>query len=314
MDLQKLILVDGNAIVHRAYHAMPPFRTKKGELVNAVYGFASMILNILKKEKPDFVAVSFDTKAKTFRHEEYKEYKATRVKGPDELYLQFPRVKELVRAFNIPIYELDGFEADDVLGTLAHQADEKKNIRTYIMTGDQDTLQLITERTSVLYPVKGFGETMIYDVPRVLAKFGLGPIQIPDFKGLKGDSSDNIPGVKGIGEKTAITLLQKYGSLENIYENLDQIKGSVHDKLERDKEQAFFSKKMATIVLNVPITLDLPSCHTHDYDKNKVSALFEELEFNSLLKKLNDFQSIGASNLPRAQLKNSDHRNQATLF
>ncbi len=314
MNLKKLILVDGNAIVHRAYHAMPPFRTQKGELVNAVYGFASMLLNILRKERPDYIAVSFDTKAKTFRHEEYKEYKATRVKGPDELYFQFPRVKELVRAFNIPIFELDGFEADDVLGTLAHQADKTKEVHTYIMTGDQDTLQLITGRTSILYPVKGFGETMIYDVPRVLAKFGISPTQIPDFKGLKGDASDNIHGVKGIGEKTAITLLQKYGTLENIYENLEKITGAIHNKLADDKDAAFFSKKMATIVCDVPVTLDLPSCHTHDYDKNAVTALFSELEFHSLLKKLNDFQSIGASNLPRAQLKNSTPQNQGTLF
>ncbi|MFH1284763.1 MAG: 5'-3' exonuclease H3TH domain-containing protein [Candidatus Peregrinibacteria bacterium] len=289
--MKKLMLIDGNAIIHRAFHALPPFKTSKGELVNAVYGFASILLHVLANFHPEHIAVSFDLKGKTFRHEEYKEYKATRHAAPDELYEQIPRIKELVRSFEIPIYEVEGFEADDVLGTLAAQAEKELDIMTYIYTGDMDTLQLVTSRTNVVTPGKGLGEPVIYGPQKVLGKYGINPSQVPDMKGLQGDSSDNIKGVAGIGPKTTKILLQKYGTLENIYENIGEITGKVHDNLEHDRENAFFSRKLATIVKDVPICLDLPACRTHKYDRERVEKLFEELEFKTLIRRLDSFNN-----------------------
>lgn len=284
--MQKLILIDGNAIMHRAYHALPPFKTSKGELVNAVYGFASMLLNILNNERPDYIAVSFDTKAKTFRHEEYVEYKATRVKAPDDFYTQIPRIKELVKIFEIPIYEIDGYEADDVLGTLAKQAENEAGIITYIVTGDRDTFQLVTDKTFILSPVNGTQHWEVFNPQKVFEKYELKPSQIADMKGLQGDSSDNIKGVSGIGPKTTKELLQKYRTIENLYDHLDEVPTKTKEKLQRDKDNAFFSKKLATIVTNVPITLDIKSCKTQNYDTEKVGNFFQELEFKSLLNKL----------------------------
>lgn len=306
--MQKFILIDGNAIIHRAFHAIPPFKTSKGELVNAIYGFSSMLLTILNKEKPDYIAVSFDMKGKTFRHEEYKEYKATRKKAPDELYSQIPRIKDVVRTFQIPIYEIQGFEADDVLGTLSKQAEKTPELVTYIVTGDKDAFQLISEKTKVLTPFKGFSETTLYDTQKILGKFGLKPTQIIDLKGLQGDSSDNIKGVAGVGIKTATTLLQKYGNLENIYANIDQITGKVHENLVRDKENAFFSRRLATIVRDVDVTLDLEASKSHEYNKQNVLDLFSELGFKSLIRKLNTF------NAHSTEKKNAELGIQPSLF
>ncbi len=289
--MENLILIDGNSIFHRAYHSMPPFKTQSGELVNATYGFASMLLDLMNIEKPDYIAVTFDMKGKTFRHVEYAEYKATRKKAPDDLYAQLPRIKEVVTAFEIPIYEMEGYEADDLLGTLATQAEEKDKIMTYIVTSDRDALQLVSEKTNVIAPVRGLKETIVFDTSKVLEKYGLHPNQIIDMKGLQGDSSDNIKGVAGVGEKTARTLLQKYGTLEKIYDNLDEITGSLHNKLKNDKESAFFSKKLATIVLDVPKELDLNGCKVHEYDRTIVENLFLELEFKTLLKKFKNFDN-----------------------
>ncbi len=306
--MKKLILIDGNAIIHRAFHAIPPFKTSKGELVNAVYGFGSMLLNILNNEKPEYIAVSFDTKAKTFRHEEYDDYKATRTKAPDELYSQIPRIYELVKIFEMPIYTMDGFEADDVLGTLATQAEKTEDLKTLIATGDHDALQLVSEKTNVLMPFKGFSESVIFDTQKVFSKYGLSPTQIPDLKGLQGDSSDNIKGVKGVGAKTATFLLQKYGSVENIYEHLNEITGKVHDNLDADKENAFFSKRLATIVTDVDVTLNLKSCQTHTYDHEKVLNFFQEMEFKSLIRKLQNFDHY------YSKMQNENEEKQASLF
>lgn len=306
--MQKLILIDGNAIIHRAFHAFPPFKTPQGELINAVYGFASILLTILNKEQPDYIAVAFDLKSPTFRHEEYKEYKATRVKAPDELYSQIPRIHELVRAFRIPIYTKEGYEADDILGTLARQA-EQKNLKTFIVTGDLDTLQLVSEKTNILATTQKFSEPVIYDIPKVMARYGLQPGQITDMKGLQGDNSDNLKGVQGIGPKTTKTLLQKYGTLENIYQNINQITGSVSDKLAKDKESAFQSKKLATIITNVPdTTLDLIACKTHDYDENTLRQMFETMHFKSLLNRLDTFHQISTGK------RNAENQLQDSLF
>ncbi|MCX6763671.1 MAG: DNA polymerase I [Candidatus Moranbacteria bacterium] len=285
---KKLALIDGNAIIHRAFHALPPLTTKKGELVNAVYGFSSLMLKVINDLKPDYIAVSFDLAGPTFRHKEYKEYKATRVKAPQELYDQIERVKEVVRAMNIPIYEKEGFEADDIIGTLVSQAEKNKNIESLIVTGDLDTLQLVSDKTKVYALRKGMSDTVIYDAQGVIDRYHLTPEQVIDFKGLRGDASDNIPGVKGIGEKTATELLKKYKTVEGVYKNLKEIKGAVKDKLERDKMQAFMSKKLATIVKDAPIELDFSKAVTKEFDRRKLVELFQELNFFSLIKRIPD--------------------------
>ncbi len=283
---KRLILIDGNAIMHRAYHALPPLSTKKGELVNAVYGFASTLLSVIENFKPDYVAASFDLAGPTFRHEEYKEYKATRAKAPDEFYSQIPRVKEFVKTFNIPIYEKEGYEADDVIGTLAKQAEKKGEVEVIIVTGDLDTLQLVSEKTKVYTMRRGLSDSVVYDEERIKERYNLSPVQIIDFKGLRGDPSDNIPGVKGIGEKTAVELLAKYKTIETVYQNLEEIKNSIKEKLERDRLKAFMSKKLATIATDVPISLELEKTRVHDFDREKLISLLKELNFYSLIKRL----------------------------
>ncbi|MDH4329989.1 MAG: DNA polymerase I [Candidatus Moranbacteria bacterium] len=326
MKRKKIILIDGNAIIHRSYHAIPPLTTKKGELVNAVYGFASTLLAVIEKFHPEYVAASFDLAGPTFRHEKFKDYKATRVKAPDDLYQQIDRVKELVRAFNIPIFEREGFEADDVIGTIAqhiscnmeHETkspekdDECKklesksskelkdlkslrqladsNLKTgldvIIVTGDLDALQLVNEDVSVYTMSRGISKAVLYDQDAVFERYGLSPEQLKDFKGLRGDASDNIPGVKGIGEKGAINLLKEYETLEGIYEHIDELKGAVKKKLEDGKEMAFLSKELGTIKTDIELDLKLDECATHDFDREKVTSLFRELNFHSLLKRL----------------------------
>jgi DNA polymerase-1 len=282
--LKTLVLLDGNALIHRAYHALPPLTTKKGELVNAVYGFILTLLSVLEKFKPDYIAASFDLAGPTFRHKQFADYKATRVKAPDDLYAQIPRVKEVARTFNIPIYEKEGFEADDCVGTLARQA-EKQNTEVIIVTGDNDALQLVTPRVKVFALRKGIKDTVLYDEKAVEAKYGFKPMYIPDYKGLAGDASDNIPGVAGIGAKTATDLLQQFGTLENIYAKLNEVKESIRKKLEADKDNAFLSKKLGAIDTESPMTLDLQACVTKDFDRLAVENLLRELGFVSLLKR-----------------------------
>lgn len=296
-----LILIDAHALIHRAYHALPPLTTKKGELVNAVFGFASILLKVLRELKPDYVLAAFDLPEPTFRHIEYKEYKATRVKAPDELYAQIGRVKEVLKAFSVPVYEKAGFEADDILGAVTGKIkNEKTKVKSIIVTGDLDTLQLVDENTAVLTLKKGVSDTVLYDEKAVRDRFGLRPEQLTDFKGLKGDPSDNIPGVKGVGEKTASVLIQKFGDLENLYEALGKksakelgIAEGVFKKLTADKDAAFFSKKLATIDRNVPIEFNLNDCETEKFDKNKAIELFEELGFYSLVKRLPEINAAG---------------------
>lgn len=293
MDKQKqklLVLIDGHALVHRAFHALPPLNTGKGELVNAVYGFISILLKVVKDLKPDYLAATFDLPKPTFRHEEFEAYKAKRVKAPDELYAQIGRVKEVLAAYNVPVFEKEGYEADDVIGTIVRQVKNKK-IKVIIVTGDLDTLQLVNENVNIFTLKKGVRDTAIYDVKAVKDRYGLEPGQMNDFKGLKGDPSDNIPGVPGVGEKTAIELLKKYGSIENLYEKIakpgsKEKNQKLVEKLLANKEQAFFSKYLATIKTDVPLKFNLADALEHDYDKEKVIKLFKELGFYSLVDRL----------------------------
>ncbi len=295
----KFIIIDGNALLHRAWHALPPLYTKKGELVNVVYGFTSIFLKTLKELKPTHFVVTFDKKAPTFRHKMFEKYKAQRVKQPDEFYNQIPRVKELLEIFNIPVFEKDGYEADDLIGTIAYQltiANLKSPIETIIVTGDLDTLQLINENTKVFTLKKGINDTIIYDKKAVQERYGLTPEQIIDFKALRGDPSDNIMGVKGIGEKTAIELLKTFGTLEKIYkaisESGDQIKEKTKKILLEYKDDAFLSKKLVTILKDAPIQIELEKCKLKNFDQEKIIKLFQELEFKSLLSKLSAIQSL----------------------
>ncbi|MFZ2193863.1 MAG: DNA polymerase I [Candidatus Moraniibacteriota bacterium] len=284
---KKLILIDGNAIIHRSYHALPPFTTKKGELVNAVYGFASTVISIIAKFQPEYIIATFDLAGPTFRHLDYAEYKATRVKADEALYAQIPRVKEVVRAFGIPICEASGFEADDVIGTLTKKAEEStENLEIIIVTGDMDTLQLVSDKTKVYTMRRGLTDAVLYGKPEIFDRYSLLPEQLIDYKGLRGDPSDNIPGVKGIGEKTAIELLKTYGTLEGVYEHLGEIKKNLQEKLEHDRMMAIKSKELATISKGAPVELELEKSVTREYDKPTLLALFDELNFHSLKKRL----------------------------
>ena len=284
-----LVLFDGNALVHRAFHAIPPLTVSKtGEMVSAVYGFALMLLKVINELKPTHYAIAFDMKGPTFRHQMFDQYKAQRPPTPDELVNQLGRVRQLVEAFHIPIFELEGYEADDVLGTLSYQASQQ-DIDTIIVTGDADTMQLVSPRVRVLYPKprRTFSDTTLYDEAAVSQKYGVKPEQIADFKGLMGDPSDNIPGVSGIGEKTAVKLLQQFGSIEQIYERIDEVTPPKLQALLQENEAiARQSKELATIVTKTPVSLNLDDCHIGQYDRHMVTELLRELEFASLLPKL----------------------------
>jgi DNA polymerase-1 len=284
-----LVLVDGHAVAYRAFYSIPQdrFQTKAGEPTNATYGFTRVILDILD-ESPDYFAISFDL-GLSGRDEVYEEYKGTREKMPDELSLQLGRIDQVVRAFNIPVLAIEGYEADDVIGTITQQA-EAQGCQVRIVTGDQDLLQLLSEHTLVQLPQRGKPDK-VYGLEDYEEKYPtLAPAQLPDMKGLMGDPSDNIPGVKGIGQKTALKLLQAYQSIEAVYEHINEISGANHRKLEEGRELAFLSKKLATIQRDIPITLNLQECVTHDYDPETVNQLFRELEFRSLGRRLRSIQ------------------------
>ncbi len=291
----KLVLIDGHALAYRAYFALPTeMSTSQGEPTNAVFGFASMLLNVLRDVQPDYLAVAFDV-GRTFRHDEYAEYKANRAEMPDDLRMQFDRIHELLEALHIPVYSAEGFEADDVLAALAQQA-EKQGVETLILTGDTDTFQLIGPHVRVLTPGRSFRETVLYDEERIRRRYGLEPAQLVDYKALVGDKSDNIPGVRGVGDKTARKLLQQYGSLEAIYEHLDEIKsGRFRSALEKGRAEAELSKHLVTIVRDVPVELDLDACRVREMDRERVAELFRELEFRALLNRLPGAEQPGAA-------------------
>ncbi|MDP1709897.1 MAG: DNA polymerase I [Candidatus Komeilibacteria bacterium] len=285
---KKFIIIDGNALLHRAWHALPPLTTKDGTLVNAVYGFTSILLNIIKEFHPEYGAVAFDPPGGTFRHESYKEYKATREKQPDELYAQIPLVKEVARAFGFRIEEHAGFEADDVLGTLTHQAADHDGIKTIIVTGDMDALQLVDDKTVVFTLKKGINDTVTYDIAAVKERYGFGPEKVVEYKALAGDSSDNIPGVAGVGEKTAKELLSKFDSIDEIYKYLekgggDKIKDTLAKKLLSNKKEAFMSKELATIRKDIDLKFSPGEFAVKPAEKEELFEIFRKLEFRSLL-------------------------------
>ena len=292
---QTLVLIDGHAIIHRAFHAVPEdLATSKGEVVNATFGFTSILIKALTDIKPDYIAVAFDRPAPTFRHKEFVEYKAHRPTLPDIMRPQFGRIREIVEAFGIPIYEKDGFEADDVLGTLSAQATQQ-GVDSIIFTGDMDTLQLVNEHVHALVAKRGISEATEYDEEGVINRYGLPPSKVPDFKGLVGDKSDNIPGVPGIGEKTASKLLNDYGDLEGVLAHIDELTPKEQRLLREMGDQARQSKYLATIVLNAPVQLDLEASRVGQINRDKVIALFRELEFRTLVDKIPGGSSDTAS-------------------
>lgn len=281
--MQKFIIIDGNAIIHRAFYAYRNLSIGN-KPTNAIFGFSSILLNLIHKEKPTYLAAAFDLKGPTFRNELFKEYKANRQKAPDELYEQIPEIHNIVELLNIPILTAEGFEADDVIGSIAKKTNQISELKTLIYTGDMDTLQLIQENVFVLTPKKS--EHILYDKEAVFKKYGFYPSQVIDYKALRGDSSDNIPGVTGIGEVIATKLIQEYKTLDNIYQNLNSIKPTVAKKLSEQKDQALLSKKLATIKTDIQLDFKIDNCHTTTFDAEKVISKFNELQFKSLIKKV----------------------------
>lgn len=281
--MSKLVLVDGNSIAYRAFFALPLLNNEKGVYTNAVYGFTTMLLKILEEEKPTHMLVAFDAGKTTFRHDTYKKYKGTRQKTPPELSEQLPVIRDLLKAYNIPHYEVENYEADDIIGTLSKRAAEENwNVKIY--SGDKDLLQLVTDKVHVALTRKGITNVETYDLTMIDEKYGIKPEQIIDMKGLMGDSSDNIPGVPGVGEKTALKLLKQYGTVEALYESLDGVSGKkLKEKLEENKDDAFMSKKLATIEVNSPVDIEVQKLELGEHDNEKIIKLFKELEFNSLL-------------------------------
>jgi len=286
-DKPLLLLFDGNALVHRAFHALPPLTVSRtGEMVNAVRGFAATLLKMLKENKPTYWAIAFDRPTPTFRHEKFADYKKQRPPTPQELVNQIERVHQLVDAFYLPAFEVDGYEADDILGALSRQASQQ-GIDTIIVTGDNDMLQIVSPTVRVMSPRRSFNDTVIYDEAGVQDKYGIVPKQIADLKALTGDTSDNIPGIPGVGEKTAVKLLQQFGSLQEIYNRIDEVTSPrLQDLLREHKEQAFQNKELVTIVTDLPVSLNLDDCRVSAYDRNRVVDLFRELEFVHLLSSL----------------------------
>ncbi len=307
---ERLFLLDGMALAYRAYFSFitRPLVNSKGENTSAIFGFINTLMKILSEEKPEHIAVVFDTREPTFRHKMYEPYKATREKMPEEMSAQMDKLKEVVEAFNVPLLELPGFEADDIMGTLARKA-EREGIETFLVTGDKDFMQLLSPLVKMFKPGKQGDEWETLDVASVRTKFGVAPDHVIDVLGLTGDTSDNVPGIPGIGEKTAIPLIQKYGTIENLLDNIDAIpQKGIQQKLREHKEKALLSKSLVTIETSVPIKADIHHLEAKPRDNSKLLKLFAELEFKSLLKKLSDtivqVDSTAKVELPETALDN----------
>ncbi len=303
---KKLVLFDGHALLHRGYHAIPYLSTKDGTPTNAVYGFVTIMLKALTDLKPDYVAVAWDLPGKTFRHDMYPDYKGTRKETDKELIDQMPLTREVVEAFNMPLMEREGYEADDVIGTLAHRYG--KELDVVIVTGDMDELQLVDDHVKVYTMRRGFSDTVLYDRAAVEAKYGVTPEEFVVYKALKGDTSDNIPGVPGVGDKTATDLVSKYKTLDGIYGHLDELKPAVRKKLEENRKLAELSLELSRISREVELDFDLRRAHIHDYDKKHVHDLFHRLEFRSLLAKLPGHNTV---NTISDQNSLFEHENEA---
>ena len=336
--MSRLVLLDGNAILHRAYHALPPMTNDQGEPTNAVYGFVAMLLRVIEDLKPTHLAVAFDRPKPTFRKQLFKEYQAQRPEMDDALVSQVQKVHKVIKAMRIPIYEKDGYEADDVLGTIVKQAcqdtkilrykdtknkqkenspspdisvSEYRNIQVVIVTGDRDLLQLVNERVKLYMPVKGLSNSKIFGKKEAEERMGVRPEQIPDYKALAGDPSDNYPGVAGIGPKTAIALLNKFNSVENLYKHIEKVTNpGVREKLISDKEKALLSYKLATVVVDVPLKFQISPTQLHDLLTREVIDVFGSLGFKTLLRRLSEM----SKKTLESKNPNIDSKKQMELF
>ena len=286
---KRLIIIDGNSIINRAFYALPDMSNSEGLKTNAIFGFVRMMFKIIEDYQPTHMSVAFDKKAPTFRHKQYADYKAGRKKMPDELAQQLQPLKDLLDKFNINRLELEGYEADDLIGTVARLGEEN-DFKVYIVTGDKDAIQLASHKTTTLITKKGVGEVEEYNYDSVLERYEMTPTQFIDLKGLMGDKSDNIPGVPGVGEKTGIKLLKQYSTIENLIEHTDELKGSIKKKIEENKDLALMSKELATIITNVPIEVKLEDLEYGDYNKDDVVEKFKEFGFTGLITKLLDIE------------------------
>jgi DNA polymerase I len=306
---EKFIIIDGNSLLYRAFYALPLLQNRRGEHTNAIYGFTNMLLKLLEEEEPDYVAVAFDPPKPSFRVRIDQSYKAQREKTPAELGEQIQRTRELLEAMRIPVFEVEDFEADDVIGTLADYFAREKH-RVTVVSGDADLLQLVGDRITVMLTKKGISQMERYDQALLKEQYGLSPEQVIDFKALKGDPSDNIPGVPGIGDKTARSLLEKYGTLEKIYENIDQLKGKLADNLQKYRDQLYTGRDLVTLRRDVPVELDREDCRFNEPDYERLLPLLAELEFKSLLARLkpgvNEKFMQSDRNLQAEQLKTPD--------
>lgn len=285
-----MIIIDSNALLHRSFHALPPLMTKSGQETGAVYGYLLTLFKAITDLKANYIVACFDTKAKTFRHEMFDGYKAQRPVTPSGIITQIPVAKEVLEAFKIPIFAKEGVEADDLIATICELIKKEDNIEVYIISGDLDNLQLVNEKVKVYTMGKGIKDTVIYDINKVVERFGVSPEQMVDFKALTGDPSDNIPGVAGIGRKTAAEIIQKYDNIKNLYGELATdtavLKPRVKEMLKQNKESALMSRELAQMKKNIDIDFRLQDCKFEGYDKNKVEGIFKKLEFNSLISKL----------------------------
>ena len=306
--MKRLVLIDANAIIHKAFYALPFLTNRKGEQINAIYGFSSILLKIINELEPDYIAAAYDLPAPTFRHKKYTEYKAKRVEKPEELIDQIPKTKEILKGFNISFLEKKGFEADDIIGTIAKQFTNKK-MEIIILTGDLDILQLIDNNIKVYALRRGMSDTFIYGKKEVFERYGLKINQLIDYKGLRGDPSDNIPGVAGVGEKTAIALLKEFKTIEGLYNKVEKMSDKqiedhkfltkkMVEKLKKDKKMAFFSKELATIREDVPIKLSLKDLDWRKgYDAKKAEQIFAQFHFQSLINRLSRLDSRQAKQI-----------------
>lgn len=321
---ETLVLLDAHAILHRAYHALPDFSSPKGEPTGALYGVVAMLLKIVEELKPDHIVACFDLPEPTYRHEAFKEYKAGRAKTDDTLVTQIDRSRDIFEAFGVPIYEHAGFEADDILGTIVEQTKKQKELTTIIASGDMDTLQLVDNKKVLVYTLKkGINDTVLYDEKGVKGRFGFGPEHIPDYKGLRGDPSDNIPGIRGVGEKTATELITQFGSLEEIYKTLKKneeklrkagIKDRMIELLKANEEEAEFSKMLATIRRDAPITFSIPKKTWREgLDTEVVLTLFAELGFRTLATRLKSMLDLKEEEVDAETTEDDDEVKKTAL-
>jgi len=284
---KKLIIIDSNALLHRAFHALPPLTTKTGQETGAVYGFLLTLFKGIKDLNANYIVACFDTKMPTFRHQAFKDYKAHRAPTPTGIISQIPLTKEVLAAFKIPVFAKEGVEADDLIATICEKVKTESNLKIYILTGDLDNLQLVNDKVKVYTLGKGIKDTVIYDENKVQERFGVSPKQMVDFKALTGDPSDNIPGVEGIGKKTAAEIIQRYGSVENLYSELSTdtavLKPKVKEALKQNKETAIMSRQLAEMKKDVDINFLLEDCKFGIFNKKDVEEKLRQLEFNSLI-------------------------------